>query len=277
MAKIDERVAVIESNLGIVKWIIGIFVPLVVLWAAYITTSVIALKQAVSDGGNIKLVAQLKAPASPQQLRATLSTVTGQLQTIQVSHAKPNPQKISGLSEAISTVIDREPNLPEAWMAASAIVNLKPVKFDPAQLPPEITKVVDPQILENAVINQVPIRNQETPCLSLHSDPINPHTTGNGLFYFFYGCTLDLGDIEGFNSLIKNMRRAVPDVQIEFYLVRVNVIYRGGDLIPLSRLGLYGCTLDFNILSEPPSRGRALVQALLADPLTAHQKISLPS
>jgi hypothetical protein len=98
MAKIDERVAVIESNLGIVKWIIGIFVPLVVLWAAYITTSVIALKQAVSDGGNIKLVAQLKAPASPQQLRATLSTVTGQLQTIQVSHAKPNPQKISGLS-----------------------------------------------------------------------------------------------------------------------------------------------------------------------------------
>jgi hypothetical protein len=40
-----ERIASLETTTSIAKWVLGIFIPLVILWGAFITMNVIAVKQ----------------------------------------------------------------------------------------------------------------------------------------------------------------------------------------------------------------------------------------
>jgi hypothetical protein len=53
MASQPERIASLEATASIAKWVLGIFIPLVIGRGAFITMNVIAMKQQLADGGNI--------------------------------------------------------------------------------------------------------------------------------------------------------------------------------------------------------------------------------
>jgi hypothetical protein len=47
MATQLERIASLETSASIAKWVLGIFIPLVIGWGAFITINVIAMKQSL--------------------------------------------------------------------------------------------------------------------------------------------------------------------------------------------------------------------------------------
>jgi hypothetical protein len=125
MASQPERIASLETTASIAKWVLGVFIPLVIGWGAFITMNVIAMKQAMADGGNTKLVTELKVPKSPEQLRANLSTVIAQIETARVNDKKPDQKKIEALSGAVSEVVQKNPQLPEAWQAVATLASYR--------------------------------------------------------------------------------------------------------------------------------------------------------
>jgi hypothetical protein len=147
--KYDERVATLESNMqsvkadvgnlkadvsaiktdlaklqgsaGTIKWILGIFLPLIAIWMGTLSYSVFFQAGAASS----KIVAELKSPKSPQQLQANLNTVVADIQTATANGNKPNEKKVAALSGALSQVVKKNPELPEAWRAVATLVSYR--------------------------------------------------------------------------------------------------------------------------------------------------------
>jgi hypothetical protein len=97
-------------------------------WCWSLASKVTAIQQQLADGGNTKIVAELKSPESTEQLQANLATVAAEVQTARVKGAQPN-QKTAALSQAVSQVIRREPTIPEVWQAASQLVSFRTVNL----------------------------------------------------------------------------------------------------------------------------------------------------
>lgn len=123
MASQPERIASLETSLGHLKIGLLVLVPVLLTWGAYITVNVISMKQAITDGGNTKLVAELKVPKSPLQLHANLATVTAQIETARANGVQPNPQKVRALTGALSQVVQNDPKLVDAWRAVATLAS----------------------------------------------------------------------------------------------------------------------------------------------------------
>jgi hypothetical protein len=175
MAKIEERVATLESSMRSIKLMIGVLVPALLFWGWYITTNVVAMKQSLADGGNTKLVTELKAPKSREQLQASLSTVIAQVQTARANGTKPDEKKVNALSAAMYQVVQQHRELPETWQAASQLVSFRTVSFN-----------ISPNL---------------PPCDTVHTRPIEKWravTQGNWVMeagYFYSHCKLDLSTL----------------------------------------------------------------------------------
>lgn len=257
MPKIEERVAAIETAAKHLKLTIGILVPTLLLWGAYITKNVISIKQALADQGT-RLVAQLNSAKSPEELRATLSTVTAQVQTSQVDHKTPDPKKTMALSTAVARVIHNDPQIPEAWEAASALIsfrfsNHEPIKSVPCGSSPENIMIppLDPQH-------------------SLFEQGIRYHD-----------CTVTLDDaLEIIDSKdYKLMSKPIqPLWRFGIVFQNVHVIYRGGKVLPANVFVFSNCTFEFQ-MNIPPSApsGRSLTSTLLATTDTSKVTVVLPS
>jgi hypothetical protein len=86
----------------------------------------------------------------------------------------------------------------------------------------------------------------------------------------WHDCTLRIDDVEGFQhstlqAYVSRIVRPLDWVTIYFdiSLVRVDVIYEGGPLIPVSRITFYDCKFNFDVPSRPLGDGQKLVQGLL--------------
>src|SRR5208282_1491575 len=53
-------------------------------------------------------------------------------------------------------------------------------------------------------------------------------------------------------------------VFLDLTLVRVNIVYRGGPLIPVEKLIFYDCRFVFDVPTAPPGRGTELLEAILS-------------
>jgi hypothetical protein len=215
-------------------------------WSWTISTTVAKIQQAINDGGTAKIVSELKSPKSQEQLRASLSTVIAQVQTAKAEKKEPDTSKVSALSDAVDSVVKRNPTLPEAWQAAAQLVS-----FRSSQPTTEITKK----------------------CFEWPHDP-KPQTNvkpGDGHHVAFEvwdsNCTLDFRNPEDMERTVeRNMRLHSADFpNLDYILVRLDnahVIYGGEDL-KMVRFLFVNCTFEVELPKVPPPNGRKLTEQLL--------------
>jgi hypothetical protein len=251
MAKTEERVASLETSLCLIKRTLSVLVPTLLLWGWYITTNVIAMKQSMTDGGNTKLVAELKSPKSPDQLQANLATVDAQIQTARANGTKPNIKKVDALSGALSQVVKNDPDLPEAWQAAVQLVNYK---YQP----------------------QVTIARPLPSCLSLSGPgtisfmgPISPGDPVR-LTFVLHNCTLNLDD-ENFwlTQMGKGIHDAMDTHPASYSIILIvhnsNITYSGGKFLPVNQIQFQNCSFELKQPTVLPNRNVQLVtEQLLA-------------
>jgi hypothetical protein len=236
--------ASIHGALSAVKWIVGIFIPVLLVacislgaWCVHLSTKVAVIE----SGGDTKLVTQLQSPRSPQQLQAALATVTAQVQMARANDKPPDVKKVQALSAAVSKIVKDQPNLPEAWQTAAALVSYRsPTKTAP--VPNDCSGE------QNPVLMQGLLRGVDTMLRGLHYDD----------------CTVVLD--EDFAARVANVLPQIyPNYQARTVLKfnRVHVIYRGGRLPPADELLFVKCTFDFKFAGAPHPTGESLTQTLL--------------
>jgi hypothetical protein len=235
MATHLERTATLETSIGHIKGVAYVLITLLIPWAAYITINVISMKQSMVDGGNTKLVADLRAPKSPQQLQANLSTVIAQVQNARLAGKPPNPKNIEAVSIALADVVRKQPDVPEGWNAAAQIISYRSSRMFPSSKPDCETELnpPPPAMLKN--------QTKATEWIYLHD------------------CTLHLDNLISWRD--KNDKTLTS---IAFTCNDVEIVYRGGPILPITSLQLVHCTFDFQINNEPPPPARRLTEALLA-------------
>lgn len=274
--ELSESVATLKAEVGVWVRVACALASLATVvggaalgWCFHISGQVTAIAQQLKDGGNPSLVAQIKAPASPAQLKANLSTVVAQVETAKANNKPPEPAKVEALSHAVSAVVKRDPSLPEGWQAASALVSFRPASND-VLLPPSLTALVGGP------------KPNDADCFTkkLEVIPPPPIPAGQPANVVLSDCTLRMDAPADF---LKAMDRDTPGGGGAFFafegvnltLVRVHLVYRGGPLIQPDKVVMYGCTFDFDLDKQPPPRGVRLIMALLDQPLQATQTVEL--
>jgi hypothetical protein len=273
MPTLAERVVAIETALSFWKMVIGGFSGAALLaglgalsWCYHLGTKVAVIE----SGGDTKLVTELKTPKSHEQLRANLSMVTPQVETARANGIKPNTKKAKALSDALSLVIKRDPDIPQVWQAASELISYRYSFSEGVELPPEIARMFG-----SPVPNSGNCFEQQRKLL------IPPPAAGPPLLNIltWNDCTLRLDDIEGYeNSLavqLSKQHNASP-VPIRLALVRVKIVYHGGPIIPIVGMQTFGCEFEFEVPTVPPVRARQLLEAILAEDST-NPNIAIPN
>jgi hypothetical protein len=199
----------------------------------------------VQDHGLGQIVSDLKNPKSPDQLRASLSVVTAQVQTARAEGKQPNKLKIAPLNQAVAQVIRTNPRVPEAWQAAAALISYSALGVVPS--------------------------NVSEPCgmgksVTMISTPDSRGRINYGLH--FLNCTVVLDDASDITDSggFKHLQTLNTPHQGDFILKFENahVVYRGGMILPVDKAIFVNCTFEFQMYALPPPRGRALTGLLLA-------------
>lgn len=250
VSALAQRVTAVETELRIWGKVIGGFSTAGLLvgmgalgWSVHIGNKVTAIEQQLVDGGNTKLVSELKLPKSPQQLQANLTMVTAQIRTARANGTKPNAQKVAALSDALSAVVQKDPNLPEAWQAATELVTYRSTQ------PATIQKACFGKSMSSVLNNSV--NGIKLPDSLSDID-----------------CSIDLGDIESFKSNpdIKDLKLNLDGTlssPLGIELTHAHVIYHGGPIIPFTILRCVACTYDFGFSTPPPVPAQKLTRQLL--------------
>lgn len=128
MATQPERIASLETH----RYWYWVALTVLASWLAYISILALAIKgdmqaikQKIRDGGLGDIVAELQAPKSPEQLQASLATVTAQIKTARANGTRPDHKKVQALSGALSRVVQNAPQMPEAWQAAAEVISYR--------------------------------------------------------------------------------------------------------------------------------------------------------
>lgn len=241
-----ERFSALETMMKIIGTTLLIFVPLVSAWGAYITINVISMKQALIDK-DTKLVAQLKNPESKQQLQANLAVVDAQIQTARLEGKKPDIRKLDLLALSLSSVIQKNPDLPQAWQTAAQLVSYRETGGN-----------------SRAACGEPELK------LHLVGDHFSPNMPTIPEFAY-KNCTLDLENILTFDS---GKTWPYPE-SVVVTLENVHVLYQGGNIPHVATILLKNCTFDMNINSTPTPKGRNLTQGLLTAANPKDVKIEL--
>jgi hypothetical protein len=260
VSALAQRLAAVETELRIWGRIIGgaagagVLVGITALtWSIHIGNKVTAIEQQLADGGYTKLVAEIKAPKSPQQLQANLALVTAQVRKDRLANKKPDAQKVAALSDAVAQVIQKDPSVSEGWQAASQLINYR-MPTVPAPLP------------------ACEIRRGDT----IFMKPmIFPNLSSNQSALLFVGltienCTLTLdGPSPVFESKVfqdmLNHKGMIPALVLK----NVHVIYRGGPLPGVRAIKFENCTFEFQANTAPPADASHLMQTILDSPTTS--------
>jgi hypothetical protein len=195
-----------------------------------------------------RLVAELIAPRSGDQLLASIAELNSQTQVSHAGGRVPDQWKMLKLSGALYRVLLAHPELPEAWRAAGSRIAIRAVPNIPA--PSEVCG--RQHNLGNNISDLPSIDHKVLPKYS--------------------NCTIVLDDapqIVNSNPIFFKRRSAQQANESRRPLLRLqnaHVIYRGGQILPIDALACIDCTFEFDILSAPPKRGRSLMRALLIAP-----------
>jgi len=248
LARIEERLRPRDRTVvgAVITAILAAAIGGVAWWGWYVTTNIVAIKQQLVEGGNKALVSSLENPKSSASLRADLSTVIATVQTAEAKGALPNRTKTLPLSQAIAKVITQPSSPPEAWQAASQIINYRSYSATPDDLPPcklsmvDLSDQQDMRFLESWRIDQ-----SLTNCTFVIDDPENAET--------LYRLSQPARD-----------RYHIPRerVYVNYVLTNVHIIYSGRPILAAT-IQMRNCNFEFQVLTEPSASGRHLLEKLL--------------
>lgn len=243
--ELSNSVSAIQTRLGMWGKIFGfvasaaLAVSLVALgWCYHIGIKVAVIE----SGGNTKLVTQLEAPKSSQQLQAALATVTAQVQTARADGKAPDEKKVKTLASAVAQVVQHKPDLPEAWQTAAALVSYRAVASKPIE-PKECTTQL--KILQAAITRD------------------SQKITYYGEAYEDCTVILDGASISEVFRNVPNSMHIPPGAPSILKFTHVHVIYRGGTIPPANLLIFLSCTFEFQLNTQPQPSGQELTQTLL--------------
>ncbi|MGO8717836.1 MAG: hypothetical protein ACLQMO_01300 [Acidobacteriaceae bacterium] len=236
MAPVPERLATIETTLHHIKRILWISLLPILGWGGYITVNVITLRQAVADSGT-KLVAELKAPKSTQQLQANLIAVTAQIQTARVEGKKPNPQKIKALSGAVATAVQENPELDEGWRAAALLASYRTSDL-----------LKNPSALPDCDINQ-------KAHAVLASEVREIPGAGGGMGYLFKNCRLYLDKLPPGKPIKTSFGPGHTDYIGNYaFVINCEIVLTDSGIAESSIVTFvtFNCRFDYQIEHKPP-------------------------
>ncbi len=287
MATQLERLAGLESQS---KWYWAALSAVALagsLWLGWLTNRLIdvqskvsELRQMVHDGGLGDIVSQLRNPSSPEHLQASLSTVVAQIQTARANKIRPDEQKLKVLSSALSNVVQRVPENPEAWQAAVQLVDYKfqALPAGPIALPNCYDYWTGmPSDHTDTIFNQ-------DGTVAERSNNFIPDTGATWTVHAtFHDCSLNIDYIDNFETT--NIGRFFTDVKrhhpgadfLGLILTNVHVTYSGGKIIPVSEIQFINCTFEIKKPTDVPNKE---VQAIAGQLLTANTSggtIQLPT
>jgi hypothetical protein len=192
-----------------------------------------------------RLVAELTAPESPDQLLSSLSKVNTWSRMPHAGGRKPDQLQILKLSYALRSVLKVYPELPEAWQAAGSLITSRARPTAP--VPSEIC-------------GKEYKRDTNSPDLTSVGHEVLPKYTN---------CTIVLDEapqIVNSNPLFdkrQSARYANGTRRPLLCLQNAHVVYKGGEILPVDGIACVDCTFEFDVRFPPPQRGRTLMRALL--------------
>jgi len=223
-------------------------------WCWHIGNRVTAIAQHLADGGVTNLVAHLESPKSTEQLQAGLSTVIAQVQTARAEGVRPNEKKVASLTQAVSHVVQSDPNLPEAWNAATELISYRSqlLRSGPEPLAPCNLHDIKPEVKTEGSPNAV------------GGLSIRPG-------FYLSNCSLKLEDVPDLtmsaeevpNSLVKFTGKG--KVAIPLYLTDGEITYYGGPL-RYSAFFFINCTFRLQANGIPDDSAQKLLIAVLNTP-----------
>jgi hypothetical protein len=254
VSQLKTALAELNGSIAVLKWFVGIFAPIAlaaIAWCIHLNTKVAVIE----SGGDTKLVTQLESPKSPQQLQASLTTVLAQVQTAQAEGKKPDAKKLRNISSAVNTVVKKNPELPEGWRVASALIS-----YDSPQpnvelpdcatiTPTQLSWVpLDPQSKGTPPPHQFTLRNchlnLDAPLPASHFTPVGQPES------FTIVCD---------HCLVTYSGGAIPLLGLKGY---VNLIFNN-------------CRFAISASGEPPPAGKGLMEALLVSDDKSHVEHTL--
>lgn len=262
--ELSADVVALKTAAKITQWVVGLggtaAISAALLWGCSIDRKMTTL----TTHGDLKLLSSISDPAStPESVRANLSFVKAQIQSEAAAGKKASPEKLAKVAATLSTVVQKQPDIPEAWQAASALISAAPVVYDPSAIPTDLLERAGPPVPNLGDCTERPFnfeRNEATADLEKQRPNVVEALV-------LHDCTINLGDPDAFDasSLMMKLkeRYAGKNLMIMLALVRVKVIYHGGALIPAKVLGAYGCSYDFSVQMAPPPPGRRLFASVL--------------
>ncbi len=277
---LSVSVAEIRGGITASKWFMGISTAVLIPLLSWICISIVNLKSDVSSLGIGKSASQLNSGKSPEQVKQSLTAIIAEATLLQVEGKAPNKgtaKALGAASEAVASAIDRYPQYPEVWKAASSLVNVRSLNGK-VEIPSDVVAKVGP-----------PVPNRGD-CFTIPMGPSSlgqmPPELNNYVWILgtpWHDCTLYLDDVQGFNRstlmtyVFEKIGANKELIFFDFTLVRVNIVYRGGPIIPIRRVIFYDCWFGFNVPSAPPSgRGKDLLEAILSKSFDRNLEINVP-
>jgi len=268
MAPTPERIASLETH-RTWHWTVLVAVATIgCTWLSWTSITLFsikadlqAIKQKMKDGGLGEIVAELKSPSSSEQLKANLLTVTAQMQMARVNGEKPDKKKVQALSNAISGVVQKEPQVAEAWRAAAELITFRSSQEQRSDL-----KICGDPGTGSAFM-------EAKEAWLAEPDPKPPVFVGME----FHDCRIDLD-----NPVRTDGRNIFADIthfnHVDSRVLFRNAVitYRGG-VIPIRYLAFKNCVYDFYLNAPPPSPGAAMTRTLLAAADASTLDIDLPA
>lgn len=222
-----------------------------------------------------------KAQASIQ-VKQNLSEITALANSVQVEGKTPNQttkRELGAASKAVTSAMGGYPQYPEVWKAASSLVNLRSLTSGEADIPSDVAAKAGPSVPNRGDCFAIPM-----PRSSLGKMPPELNNYIWVVSVPWHDCTLYLDNLEDFgrSTLAGYISAAVgpnrETVFIDLTLVRVNVIYRGGPIIPVRKLIFYDCRFGFDVPNAPSGRGKDLLEAILSKDFEDRSlEISIPT
>jgi hypothetical protein len=239
-------------------------------WLRFIVAPVCVAVILATGGAVIHLeieVASIKG-LDTKQAMWTISTQSNQVQAEGKVPDQSTVRDIRAASRTVSAAIHEYPQYPEVWRAASSLVNLRTLDPGSSNIPSDVAGKVGPPIPNQGNCFTMPL----PPSVLGQMGPEQTNSIWAASIFWWHDCTLFMDDTDGFNrsNVMGYIREKVGSaanvrVYLDLTLVRVNVVYHGGHIIPARKMVFYSCGFGFDVPDAPEKRGRELLEAILSE------------
>lgn len=231
MAKIDERLASLETGMKVLKWAVGILVPIVITGSIWVGFSIIAIKQKLADGGVGQLVAALvsKPGSDEAEVQKSLSVASTLLERSKAASKTTSKRELAKIGDSLVSVQKAYPQLPQVWETSAQFIDYKSEAF---------------------LAKPVAMLRSE-----IEADRCTQSFGGQGASYNH--CEISLEELAG------KVYRNQVNGQVSPFIFSDSIIHYSGGNLPDGPMIFTHCLFVFEVKIVPPKRGMNVIEALV--------------